>query len=293
MQLLRAATLVTADPDATAARYAKWFDYRLVERGSVSRERADVWGVPGSAGRHCCVCAPASGAEVYLRFIEGGTPDDYQPLRSHGWAAIEICVQDVLALQRHLAGSPFEIIGPAKPLDGLPMITAMQVRGPDREVVFLTQIDGDLPGLDLPRAVCPVDRLFIVVLACADLHASRAWFADRLRLDPGATMAVEYGVLSDAFGLPATQKHDIAAVAHGRDVFLELDQYPSAAAARTRPAGALPPGMAMATFLSPDFARLDGVWIAPPTTAAGVIYAGRMSGVVVAPDGSLVEVVAL
>ena len=293
MQLLRAATLVTADPDATAARYAEWFGYRLVERGSVPRERATAWGALGSAGRCYCVCAPASGAKVYLRFIEGETPDDYQPLRSHGWAAIEICVRDVLAVQRRLAGSSFEIIGPAKALDGLPMITAMQVRGPDSEVVFLTQVDADLPGMDLPRAACPVDRLFIVVLACADLHASRAWFAERLQFDPSAAMAVEYGVLSDAFGLPATQKHDIATVVHGRDVFLELDQYPSAAVARTRPTGALPPGIAMATFLSPDFARLDGAWIAPPTAAAGVIYAGRISGTMVDPDGSLVEVVAI
>ncbi len=293
MQLLRAATLVTADPDATAARYAEWFGYRLVERGPVSRERADAWGSPGSAGRYYCVCAPASGAEVYVRFIEGATPNDYQPLRSHGWAAIEICVQDVLALQRQLAGSSFEIIGSAKALDGLPMITAMQVRGPDQEIIFLTQIHADLPGLDLPRATCPVDRLFIVVLACADLHASRLWFAEQLRLDPGATMAVEYGVLSDAFDLHATQKHDIATLGHGRDVFLELDQYPSAAVARTRPAGALPPGVAMATFFSPDFASLNGAWITPPAAAAGVIYAGRMSGAMVAPGGGLVEVVAL
>jgi len=39
------------------------------------------------------------------------------PARTFGWNALEIAVRDVDALQIDLAGSPFEIVGPARNLD--------------------------------------------------------------------------------------------------------------------------------------------------------------------------------
>jgi hypothetical protein len=237
------------------------------------------------------VAAPASGADVFLRFIDGEVPLDYRPLRTFGWAAIEICVQDVLAVNARMLESPFEIIGPPKKLDGLPTIFPMQVKGPDQEIVFLTEINGDPPDQILPRAASLIDKLFILVLACSDLGASTRWFAEHVTLDPGRELDLVYSVINSAFDLPDDTKHTLLTMTHERDVFLELDQYPAQTTVRPQTKGALPPGIAIASFIHPAFDTLSGAWIAPPVVRAGPLYGGRRVGCMKAPDGTLVEVV--
>jgi len=290
MELLRAATLTVPDPEAAAARYGAWFDYSVAERGVVPQDLAESWGCPASAGRAFIVCRPASGADVFIRFVEGRIPPDYRPLRSFGWAAIEICVQDTLAVNARMERSPFQIIGPPRELDGLPAIFPMQVKGPDQEIVYLTQIRDNLPAYDLPRAQALIDRLFILVLACSDLQTSLDWFERELKLSPGRSMDIVYTMIANAFGLPHARKHTIATMIHDRDCFLELDQYPDAATPRPREPDALPPGVAITTLRHPDFDALSG-WIAQPVAREGAVYGGRRSGTLRAPDGVLVEVV--
>jgi len=292
MHLIRAATLVTPDPDAAAALYARWMDYTLVERGEITPELAASWGAPGASGRRFTVCRPASGRPVYLRFVQGEGAADYRPLRTYGWAAIEICVQDVEAVAARLSASPFEIIGPPEPLDGMPNIVAMQVQGPDREIIFLTQIlSPTFPDFDLPQAESLVDRLFILVLACSDLEAAKDRLAGALKLGAGPTIELVYGVLSSAFGLAPDHKHKIATLSHGRDVFLEVDQYPGDAGVRPTREGELPPGVAMATFVHPDFGTLEGPWITPPHSPPGALYGGARAATMRGPDGALIEIV--
>ena len=187
--------------------------------------------------------------------------------------------------------SPFKIIGPPKKLEGLPTIFPMQVQGPDQEVVFLTQIDGDPPGQVLPRAGSLIDKLFILVLACSDLRASTRWFTEHLQLEAGRELDLVYSVINAAFDLPTDTKHTLLTLTHDQDVFLELDQYPDQATARGGPSGALPPGVAMATFIHPDIAAAPGHWIAPPVQRDGPVYGGRLAGCMRAPDGTLVEMV--
>jgi catechol 2,3-dioxygenase-like lactoylglutathione lyase family enzyme len=292
MHLIRAATLVTPDPDAAAAIYGRWMDYTVVEQGEITPDLAASWDAPGAAGRRFTVCRPASGRDVYLRFIQGQAPPDYRPLTTYGWAAIEICVQDVQAVAARLAESPFEIIGPPAPLDGMPNIVAMQVQGPDREIVFLTQIlSPTFPDFDLPQAESLIDRLFILVLACSDLEGAKAWLAAALKLGAGPTIELAYGVLSDAFALPPEHKHQIATLNHGRDVFLEVDQYPASAGPRLTGSGDLPPGVAVATFVHPDFDALQGPWVTAPHSPPGAIYGGARAATMKGPDGVLIEVV--
>ena len=247
MKLLRAATLTVPDCESAAARYVRWFDYAVVERGLVPDDLAASWGAPASAGRRFVVAQPASGAEVFLRFVEGDPAPDYLPLRTFGWAAIEICVQDVLAVNTRMMESPFEIIGPPKKLEGLPTIFPMQVKGPDREIVFLTEINGDPPDQVLPRAASLIDKLFILVLACSDLRASTRWFDEHLRLDAGREFDLVYSVINGAFDLPPDTQHTLLTMTHDRDVFLELDQYPEQTTHRAGQAGALPPGITSAS----------------------------------------------
>ena len=291
MKLLRAATLTVADPEGSARCYVESFGYRILERGRIDAGLAASWAAPRVDGRRFVVLEPASRAPVLLRFIEGEAPASFRPLRTYGWAALEICVEDVLAVNERLRDSPFEIIGPPREIDGLPSIYPMQVMGPDREIVYLTQIRGDLPAYDLPRAAAPIDKLFILVLACSDLDASLAWFERHARLALGRKMSIIYTMLAKSFDLPMSDRHEIATIVHGRDVFLELDQYPSAATTRATPAGELPPGISLATLAHPEFGALPGPWIVPPARRLGSIYGGRLAGTLRAPDGTLVEMI--
>lgn len=293
MKLLRAATLTVADPEASAARYVEWLDYSIVERGSLSADLAAAWGAPESAGRAYIVLQPSSGAPVYLRFVAGDPVPDYRPLRTYGWAAIEICVQDVLKVNERMLNSPFEIIGPPREIDGLPAIYPMQVKGPDGEIVYLTQMRSDLPAFDLPRAASLIDKLFILVLACSDMEASIDWFERAVGLSLGRKMDIVYTMLGNAFNLPMEQLHTISTVVHERDVFLELDQYPDAATPRPAHAGQLPPGIAICTLSHPDLSTVKGEWITPPTRRDGAVYGGQLTGTLRAPDGTLVELVQL
>lgn len=283
MRLLRAATLLTADPDATSRLYQTWFGYRLLESGEIAESLAQSWDAPAMAGRRYHVLGPGSGAPVYLRLIAGAKPPGYQPLRTYGWGAIELCVSDVQSLHERLKPSPFTIIGPPKSLDGAPAIWPMQVQGPDGEIIFLTEIRADEPHARLPRAACAVDALFIAVHACADLGLTRAWFETTFGLQGAPAFELAYTTLSRAFGLPATQKHKIAVLSHGTDAFLQLDQYPAAATICPTTAAELPPGVAIITFLAP------GPISAPPTFPPGMLYAGAPCQFTRTPDGALIE----
>jgi catechol 2,3-dioxygenase-like lactoylglutathione lyase family enzyme len=266
-------------------------DYAVVERGRVDPDLAASWGAPASAAREMVVCRPASGADVFLRLVQGDPPSDYRPLRTFGWAALEICVSDTLAVAERMAASPFEVIGPPRELDGMPEIFPMQVRGPDHEIVYLTQIRRQPQGVRLAQAQSLIDRLFILVLACADLAETRAWFAERLGLTVHDDVAIRYTMISKAFGLPPDTKHAIATAGHEIDTFLEFDQYPEGATVRPCRPNQLAPGVAVATLKHPDLDAVTAPFATPPRVRDGAMYGGRRCGVVRTPDGALVELI--
>lgn len=291
MTLLKCATHVVSDLDAAIARYERWMDYRPVERGHVPADLAAAWNAPASAGRDYAVLQPASGADVFLRFVEGDIVPEYAPIRTYGWAAIELCVTDVEAVNERMLQSPFEVIGPPKPLDGFATVKPMQVRGADLETVYLTEILQPGPDSGLPQPQSLVDRPFIMVLACPDLRKSAQWVKDVLGLPMIDPVAIRYSMIEKAFGLPETAKTELTTARGSGQVFLELDQYPEAATERPRHAGALPPGVAITTMLYPDLARLEGHWASAPVVREGAVYGGARSGVLLTPEGALLEIV--
>ncbi|MFG6441558.1 hypothetical protein [Roseateles sp. LKC17W] len=290
MNPLRSATVVVADAEAAAARYVDHLDHRLIERGVVPAALAQRWGAPASAGRRYTVVRPASGRAVDLRFVEGHPMPGLRPLRTFGWAALELCVQDVHAVHARLRGGPFDIVGPPTANPGLPSIHPMQVCGPDGEFVYLTQILQGGPGSGLPDARSPVDVLFIAVLACADLDASARWCADVLGLRLQAPLDIPYRMLNRAFELPELQRHRIVCAEHAGELCVELDQYPAGAVPRPVHDGQLPPGVALVTLTHPDLSAIPGDWLAPPQPLGGAIYEGRRVGVLRSPEGALFEV---
>jgi catechol 2,3-dioxygenase-like lactoylglutathione lyase family enzyme len=296
MKLMRAATLSVADLDRSVELYTRWLDYSVAEKGTVDAGAAAGWGCDNAAGRRQAVLRPASGHDIFIRLVENPPHADYVPLTSYGWAAIEVCVQDVLKVNERMLESPFEIIGPPREIEGLDAIYPMQVKGPDGEIVYFTQIRDDLPAFDLPRAEAFIDRLFILVMACSDMNASLDWLEAHAGFSVGRRkMEIVYTMLAKAFGLPEDDMHVISTMVHDRDVFLELDQLPDAGTVRPGHAGELPQGVAMGTFWHPDFeavhARCADVWINQPAVYDSVVYGGKRAGTLRAPDGTLVEIV--
>lgn len=291
MHLIRAATLTSSDLDRSIDWYTTWLDYTLVEDTLLSPDVARSWDADKAAGRRQVTLRPASNRDVYLRFVEQDPHPDYEPLKSYGWNAIEICTQDTDRVNARMIESPFEIIGPPKKIAGLDAIYPMQVMGPDREVVYLTQINDDLPTYDLPRAQSLIDSLFILVTGSPDMERELQWLQDVIGLSPGRTMAINYTMINKAHGLPDGTQHALATVTHERDCFLEVDHYPDGSTARARRDDELYPGIAVATLKHPDFdavlARTGATAITPP----GIIYGGKRAFTVTSPDGTLYEIV--
>ena len=292
MKMLRCATLSVRDPFASAKVYERWLDYRTVESGQVPDPLAASWGCSGSAGAAFAVLEPASGRDTYIRLVEQPPVEGYAPLRTYGWNATEVCVADVLAVNERMTqeGSPFEVIGPPREIEGLDAIYPMQVRGPDQEILYFTQIRDDLPAYKLPRASTLIDQVFIMVAGASDLDATMAWFRDAVGLRDGRKMDIVYTMLAGAYGTDPDALHTIATMIDGDDVFLEVDQYPDAATPRPGHDGMLPPGVALTTFKTARFDDLSG-WITEPALREGPVYGGKRAGTLRGPDGILAEVV--
>lgn len=291
MHLIRSATLTAADLDRSINWYMQWLDYDLVEDGVVSTDLAQSWNAPKIAGRRQVVLQPASGRDIFLRFIQQDPHPDYRPLTSYGWNAIEICTQDTEAVNVRMVESPFEIIGPPKKIAGLDAIYPMQVMGPDQEVVYLTQINDNLPEYDLPRASSLIDSLFILVTGSSDMDRELAYLEGVVGLSAGRSMEIDYTMINKAQGLPDGTLHALATVKHERDVFLEVDQYPEGSTPRPKRDGELFPGISLATLYHPDF---DAVLDRAKVTAQhhdGIIYGGKRALTLNTPDGTIIEIV--
>lgn len=292
MTLLKCATHIVANVDAAVERYARGLDYGVVEQGEVPADLAEAWGAPASAGRRYAVMQPSSGSPVFLRFIEGDDVPGYLPIRTYGWAAIEICVTDVEAVnERMVASDDFEVIGKPKPLDGFPNVKPMQVRGPDQETVYLTEIRVDDPSSGLPKPKSLIDRPFILVLASSNLSETALWLKDVLGLEVTDPVSIYYSMITLAFGLPEEEKHALVIAKWQGQTFIEADQYPDAATERPCNPGALPPGVSIVSMTHPDLARLEGHWAFSPVVREGALYAGARVGVLKTPEGALLEVI--
>jgi hypothetical protein len=249
---IRAVTTTAPDLQAIENAYTHFLGYRVVARGQIAKTTAEGWGAPAVAGNGYLVMMPASGAEVYLRFVEQKPVAGFKAVTSFGWNATEILVQDVEALAKRLANSPFRVIGEPKPLDNLPDIHAMQVEGPAGEILYLTWKKPVTPDIALAKSF--VDYCFIAVLGGPEMEAMRNFYRSTFGNDSTPGRAFHIGVITAANHLPPETTYLLSLVSLRADSKIELDQYPPVAAARPRPSGGLPPGMSIVTF---EYGRLD------------------------------------
>lgn len=283
--------ITTPDLEAALDDYAGRLGFTLIEQGTVPAELATSWGTPASAGARMATLQPTSGAPCFLRLVEQPVPPGFTPTRTYGWAAYEMSVQDVYGWPDRLAGSGFAIVGPPKPIDGLPYFVPMQVIGRGGEMIYLNEVACDTPSSDLPKARCPVDQMFICILATPDLPGTVAWYRKQLHLDEGGSYTLEYTMINKAFGLPAGTQSTITMVQKGRLPIIEVDGYPEGATARPGDPARLPAGNALISLAVESLNALSLDWITPPTVQAGALYAGHRAATTFGPAGERLELV--
>jgi hypothetical protein len=283
--------VTTPDLDAALGDYHGRLGMAVVEQGTLCDDLAASWNCPASAGARTATLQPESGANCFIRLVEQPVPDDFKPVRNYGWAAYELTVKDVYGWPERLAGSGFDIVGPPKPIEGLPYFIPMQVTGRGREMIYLNEVAENTPSSDLPKASSLTDHIFIVILATHDREANLQWFSDKLNLDIGGTYTLEYTMINKSFGLVDGTQSSITMVQKGRLPIIEVDDYPDAATVRPRAPGYLPPGNALVTLAvdSLDAVKVD--FILPPAVRGGAIYAGKRSATVVGMAGEFLELV--
>lgn len=278
--------------DTAVRAYRDVLQLDLVEQGALPADLAESWGCPGNAGSPHAVLRPSSGAPCWFRLVEQPAHQGFKPTTSYGWAAFETTVKDVWYWPDALPPDLFEIVGPPKVLENIePAFIPMQALGPGREMIYLNEVQGDLPDTDLPRANAPVDKIFIVVLATPSREESIQWYVDNVGLARGADYTLPYSMINDAFGLDPETQTTITMVSHGRMPIVEVDDYPEAASVRARHEGMLPPGNALVTLAVGDLDACSAKWIVPPTQREGALYEGRRAATAIGAGGELVECV--
>jgi catechol 2,3-dioxygenase-like lactoylglutathione lyase family enzyme len=286
-----AVTIVVPDLGTVEAAYRTHLGYQVVARERVDADLANSWAAPAMQGRATVLMQPESGEKVYLRFVEAPATPGYAALRTLGWNATEILVEDPDALAARLADSPFRIIGPPRPLQFNPKVRAMQVVGPAGELLYLTRIPPGGSLFDLGSARTFVDRTFIVVVGGASMSDLQAFYRDALGMKVTDASPSRVEVLNAAWQLDPEHQIPLAIAQFPKNFLVELDEYPASAGPRPARDGELPPGMAVVTFAVSDLDAVRAKPLAPAATHATAPYHGRRSMLVRGAAGELIELV--
>lgn len=158
-----------------------------------------------------------------LTFIEWGG-DVPTPFAAPGWAAMEVLVKDLDALFVDLPPA-FSLLNPPAALSFSEHIRAMQVAGPAGELIYFTEVSGEVPGFTLPTATQQVNQCFVMINAVTDIQHSIAFYAKLLGCAAPKPMPARVSILSRTNGLDEDHRHDIAPIALGPGQLFELDQW--------------------------------------------------------------------
>jgi len=290
-------TILTSNLEATEDAYEEYLDYDTVEQGVISTPLARSWGAEKVAGNDYVLMQPESKANVYLRFIE--TPKktnahEYQPMKQVGWNATEILVHDPDALEKKFkhADSPFRVVGQPKFLTEKQNVRAMQVLGPNNELLYFTRIiDPEKSSFDLGQAKSFVGRVFIMVLGSKDTSKTTMFYKQQIKQDVLGPFDYRISVLSNAYGLPEDTLHPLSLSPLVGQFLIEIDQYPIAARSISSKPGELPQGVAMVSFYIDGLEPFVKHAISSPITTQGRAYLGQPSAVIKGPSGELIELI--
>jgi hypothetical protein len=289
-------TMSAPNLDLIEQAYSGPLNYSVVDRGQVPEDLATVWDAPRMAGRDYLLMQPESKAPFYLRFVQVDAVDGYGPMKTFGWNATEILVQDPDGLAQKLRekDSLFQIVGEPRPLSATSNIRAMQVVGPAKEVLYLTRIPPHSPGDSGPAmasATTYVDRPFIVILGGPDINAIRSFYHDKFGFEVSEPGSARMTVLNKAHGYDIETVHPIAMARISKEFAIEIDGYPDAATTRPHRFGELPPSMSIVGFEVATYDGLESSMLAPAHAISVAPYEGREVAVLRGAAGERIELI--
>ncbi|MFQ5634368.1 MAG: hypothetical protein ACE5G3_03430 [Gammaproteobacteria bacterium] len=297
LRSIEIATHCVSDLNACVPAYRDLLDYRPVDEGRLPESLAAAWAAPGMVGMPYVLLQPASGAEVYLRFIETGNAGGYWPPVTQGWIATEILTTDPDAVLEKLQGDHHQgafthIGGPADLYPSPKSARALQTAGPAGELMYFTRI---LPGgsrFGLHGAKSFVDRPFIMVVGGTSLADIEAFYGGVLGLRVFPQTPFRIGQMSRVLGLPTHTTYPLSvARIPGRSFLLELEQLPPYIERRAVPDGQLPEGLAMVGFTSAPLGEMKLDYRAEPRAIDLPPYNGRTVAVIEGPAGEWLELI--
>jgi catechol 2,3-dioxygenase-like lactoylglutathione lyase family enzyme len=290
---IRIVTHCVADLEHEISVWREYLGYRLLTEGTLSAELCAAWGTEQEENKAFAIMQPASGAQVYMRFIATGNRPGYWPPVTWGWNATEILVTDPDELASLLDGSPIERFGGPGDLYMSPKAPrAIQTLGPSGAMLYFTRI---LPGgsrYGLHGAKSPVDRVFNVVLGGPSLDKLCSFYSEQLGLRVGEPMGFTMTLAAQACGAPPETEFPICvAPLRVRHSILELDEYPQNSAPRPREQGHLPGGMSMVSFDTPSIEAIDVSQRRAARAISEFPYEGRRCAVIEGPAGEWLELI--
>ena len=283
------ATIGVSDIEAATAAYCALLGYQCVDEQPISEAYASVWSEAAVTARPSRVLKPESGAPVFIRLVEAEQRVENSPPPKFGWFALEICVQDSAALYETLcAHDYFEPFAPPRVLPFSDMVFPFQCRGRNGEMLYLNETRGNLPELDLPLAGSFVDHIFIVVLGASRIDDSADFYVNLLQNKLQESHELAYRTINRVFDLPLETMHKLKTFGSGRNVCLEIDQFPVQAKARG-PESGITQGICCVSF----GAESGGEHTRPAVSVPEAPYNGRRVSHVFGPDGERIELIVI
>jgi hypothetical protein len=215
-------TLITAAGQPLVDAYTNHLHQHVLSSGTLEEDTATAIGYPQLAGQNHWLLANRAGRQ-WLQVVEFPEAVSRKALFTHGWMAMEVLVENVDDLADSLAVSPFELLRPPADLDVSDKIRAFQARGPAGEILYLTQVRGEVPPFDLPSCRAPVDHLFIPVLSTPHRDKSLADYST-ISGNEGICFDTRITVLNQARGFAIDRKHPVATLQLAGQALIEIDQ---------------------------------------------------------------------
>ncbi|PPR79783.1 MAG: hypothetical protein CFH01_00185 [Alphaproteobacteria bacterium MarineAlpha2_Bin1] len=285
-----AATIVAPKKDIIEQSYIDWLDYSLTFQGVISNELASSWGAEKLAGSNFSCLRPSSGKKFQLRIIEYPISNDYKPLTTYGWNAVELVVKDTDKLEKKLSSSPFRIIGKPSDLKLTKQIRAMQLEGLANEIFYLTMFKEKISKYDLPDAESDIDNMFIAVLATDNPVKVQNWYLENFGIQKRGISKTNISVLDRSFGFEmGTGEYGLTVIPLANQSLIEVDEYPKIAKDRNYSKGMLPPGNSLMSVFIDSINSLIPLGLNKPTINNFPPYNGARSLTVRGAAGELIE----
>lgn len=285
------ATISTPDLQATQSLYSDCFRYKVMDNGKVSQELANSWAAPATAGKEFALLGPGREDSYALRLIQDGAGPEASGLRTYGWWALELSVEDVEQVHEAVKKSGFEVVGAPREMTFDSPVRPMQCAGPNGEVFFLTQVREHKSPDAAARAQTFVDQLFIVILGSPDREQALRFYEEALGLKRSDEFEIDYRSLNWAFGLPTGTTHNLTILDAGNTAVLQVDQYPDMAIQRKISPGYLPPNVSMVSFVVSSLDQVKADFLSDAVCSNDKPYNGRASAVIRGKAGELMELV--